>query len=110
MAGSAVHAPLQQLQSIDLPLNGSSPPGLNQGRQHRIVITFDAAHKGVQLRSSRVGQPGLELRCSVLAGLVLHQCSKACCEFAGLGNIGSDSRYRRAGQRTTGLQLSVKPC
>ena len=43
---------LQQLKEpLDLPLDGSCAPGLDQGRQHRIPITVNTAHKGVQLRS-----------------------------------------------------------
>ena len=86
--GSPVHGPLQQLQPVDLPLDGTGAPGLDKGGQHRVMVALDAARERVECRPPRVGQSGVQRQPSLLVRRAADHGREADGEFAGLREIG----------------------
>lgn len=50
VAGASIHGPLQQLQPVDLSLDGTCAPRLGKGGPHRVAIAFGAARKRAERR------------------------------------------------------------
>ncbi len=85
--GSSIHGPLQQLQPVDLTLDGAGAPGFDKGSQHRVMVALDAARERVERRLLRVGQLGIQRRPSLLVGCAADQGREAASKFSGLGEI-----------------------
>lgn len=86
--GSSIHGPLQQLQPVDLTLDGAGAPGFDKGSQHRVMVALDAARERVERRLLRVGQLGIQRRPSLLVGCAADQGREAASKSLYLAQAG----------------------
>ena len=65
--GAAVHATLDQLEAVDLPLDRSVAPGLAHGRAHGCLILPEPDGKGAELGCGDGVEPGIQPGGALLA-------------------------------------------
>src|ERR1700709_1632786 len=89
--GTTIHGPLQQLEPVDLTLDGTGAPRFDEAGQHRIMIALAPAHERIEQGSFCIGQPSLERRSVSLVRRVADKGREAGCQFACTPKLG---RYR----------------
>ena len=85
ISSAAIHGPFQQLQPIDLSLNRSGAPRFSECCRYGAVITIDITDERIELRTSGIVQPVLELRSRVRLLRLLYERGKVGRQFSRLG-------------------------
>src|SRR5512135_1624230 len=88
--GSAVHGALDDLETVDMPLDGASTPGLGQGRMNGVAVLAETAGKALEAAALGGVDPGVQ----VVSQLALDHLREALGKVDGVGN-----RRRQVQQR-----------